>query len=1099
MTDQNKSSPHLPDDMDVLKARILELERKVSDTESVRESLAVSEAKYKTIIDNLKDIIFTNDPNGIVTYVTTSVSQYGYNPQDILGRNMLDFVHPDDYKLAIDVHGKLMSGSSEVSFEIRMLTKDGQVRVIEDYAKNIMSENGKVIGTVGVLRDITEKKAAEEALETMNRELEKYAWQRTVELSKAHKALKKEGRQRKEAEVAKDQSEHLLAGMINFLPDPTFVIDRNSQVLVWNQAMEQLTGIRAKDILGKGNYEYALPFYGKRHPILIDFALNPESRIDKAYMGIRQQGDTFIAEAYTPRLKDGQPVYLWGIAKPYYDAQGVVLGAIESIRDVTTIHNIGAKLGKEVDKFRALYDLALNMSAEKSLDDNLNFIVEKSRALMETDAAYIALIDETKQCLIMHTLSGIRTEAFKKMHIPPDRGPGGVILKTREGGIIDDYFNNDNVTPADKDAVRKEGLASTMAVPICAAEKSLGVLYVSNRRKTSFSKDDLDTLLLFGNLAAVEIVRKRAESELLETASKYRTVFETTGSAMVILEENGMISLVNKEFTKLTGFPKEDIEGKKFWKEFIVPEDIPRLKAEIRNRFPSYEEPVRQYEYRLQDREGRQKNIFLTADLIPGTRKGVASLVDITKRKKAEEELKKAHDELESRVAHRTQQLTAANEGLKELLQKQDVNIDLAKNILAMINPRPNRHMFIDDHTDLFFTAFYLPCYAEGGDHFFIKNFSDRYPGIHKTAISLKDQSGHEVSCILRSIITDLIHNTLLVNTPDLTLEERITHLNKTICDLPFFGEQNFFTAINTEFDHTNLNMRYVSAGHPPFLLIRGQEVACLPALDEAGRNIPAGILGTIHFTAGEIKLQKGDKLIFYTDGFTDIPRRLGEPVFNADDLRKMTLSIIQENQNIPVSLLIARLFNRINGMEKNDKIINFQGFDDDITLLGLELEDHLHEFEDIIQPRDIDELSSCVTQLYRKIKEEWREKKFPAPDTRLQMVLEEALTNAWKHGNQASPSKRIIIRRRYANDAVLEVIDEGNGFDFETFYDPTSRDHILQEHGRGNFIMRVLTEEIIWKEGGRHLLAFFSHQSADIHQRTEVPRFDLWTRLKRK
>ena len=1723
MTDQNKSSPHLPDDMDVLKARILELERKVSDAESVRESLAVSEAKYKTIIDNLKDIIFTNDPNGIVTYVTTSVGQYGYNPQDILGRNMLDFVHPDDWQLAIDIHSKLMSGSSEVSFEIRMLTKDGQVRVIEDCAKNVMSENGKVIGTVGVLRDITEKKAAEEALETMNRELEKYVWQRTMELTRAHEALQKEGRQRKEAEVAKDQSEHLLAEMINFLPDPTFVIDQNSCVLVWNQAMEQLTGILAKDILGKGNYEYSLPFYGKRHPILIDFALNPKSRIDKAYTGIRQQGDTFIAEAYTPRLKDGQPVYLWGIAKPYYDAQGEVLGAIESIRDVTTIHHIGAKLGKEVDKFRALYDLALNMSAEKSLDDNLNFIVEKSRALMETDAAYIALIDETKQCLIMHTLSGIRTEAFKKMHIPPDRGLGGVVLKTREGSIIDDYFNNDKITPADKDAVRKEGLASTMAVPICAAEKSLGVLYVSNRRKTSFtrddletlllfgnlaaveivrkraedttrrnaerigrqnaaimrlatdetiatgdvhrifgmlteaaseavgadrmsvwllsedgdelhcadlyeaskkthvqgmtlqqkdypdyfnaistirkiiaddargnphtreftdsylvplgitsmldtgihvagrlvgvvcfehtgpkrkwqgdeeafantvsalaaqalvnaerhkaendlresekkyrlitermidivwvadmnlrtiyitpsvkavlgfsqeelpmnadeqmtpeslavaaeilarelaceeegnaapdrnvtlvleyyhrdgstrwletligglrneqgkltgfhgvsrditkrklmeeelhesrkrlekiieflpdatlvidqegrviawnqaietmtgvkkedmisrgdyeyalpfygarrpilidyalhpnpdmekrysemkrmgdilfgealtpnlhpgnihlagtasvlhdsrgnviaaiecirdvthiketelklnnelskfralydlalnmsaekslddnlnfiveksralmetdaayialidegtqclvmhtlsgirteafkkmripldrgpgglilktregsiiddyfnndeisqddkdtvrgegltstmavpicaaekslgvlfvsnrrktsfSKDDLETLLLFGNLAAVEIVRKRAESELLETASKYRTVFETTGSAMVILEENGMISLVNKEFTKLTGFPKEDIEGKKFWKEFIVPEDIPRLKTEIRNRFPSYEEPVRQYEYRLQDREGRQKNIFLTADLIPGTRKGVASLVDITKRKKAEEELKKAHDELESRVAHRTQQLTTANEGLKELLQKQDVNIDLAKNILAMINPRPNRHMFIDDHTDLFFTAFYLPCYAEGGDHFFIKNFSDRYPGIHKTAISLKDQSGHEVSCILRSIITDLIHNALLVNTPDLTLEERITHLNKTICGLPFFGEQNFFTAINTEFDHANLNMRYVSAGHPPFLLIRGQEVACLPALDQEGRNVPAGILGTIHFTAGEIKLQKGDKLIFYTDGFTDIPRRLGEPVFNADDLREMTLSIIQENQNIPVSLLIARLFNRINGLEKNDKIINFQGFDDDITLLGLELEDHLHEFEDIIQPRDIDDFSSCVTQLYRKIKEEWQEKKFPAPDTRLQMVLEEALTNAWKHGNQASPSKRIIIRRRYANDAVLEVIDEGNGFDFETFYDPTSRDHILQEHGRGNFIMRVLAEEIIWKEGGRHLLAFFSRQGADIHQRTDVPGFDLWKRMKRK
>lgn len=1099
MTDQNKPSPYLPDDAEVLKARIHELERKVSDAESVRESLAVSEARYKTIIDNLKDVIFTIDVNGFVTYVTTSVGQYGYSPQDILGRNMLEFVHPDDWPLSMEIHNKLMSSSTEVSFEIRMLTKNGQVRVIEDCAKTVVSENAKVIGTVGVLRDITEKKAAEDALETMNRELEKYVWQRTVELTRAHEALQQEGRQRKEAEVAKDRSEHLLAEMINFLPDPTFVIDRNSRVLVWNRAMEQLTGIGAGDILGKGNYEYAVPFYGDRHPILIDFALHPESRTDKDYTDIGQQGDTFIAESYTPHIKTGLPTYLWGIAKPYYNAKGEVRGAIESIRDVTAMHHISTKLGKEADKFRALYDLALNMSAEKSLEDNLNFIVEKSRALMETDAAYIALIDEAGQYLLMHTLSGIRTEAFKKLRIPLDRGLGGLILKTREGRIIDNYFKNDEITPVDKDAVREEGLASTMAVPICAAEKSLGVLYVSNRRRTSFSANDLDTLLLFGNLAAVEIVRKRAESALHETASRYRTVFETTGSAMVILEENGIISLANREFTRMTGYPKEDIEGKKFWREFLAPEDLPRLKAQIRNHWPERLESIRQSEYRLRDREGRHINIFLTADLIPGTRKGVASLVDITKRKKAEEELKKAYDELESRVAQRTQQLTTANEGLKELLKKQDVNIDLAKNILAMINPRPGRHMLINEHTDLFFTAFYLPCYAEGGDHFFIKNFSDRYPGIQKTALSLKDQSGHEVSCILRSIVTDLIHNALLINTPDYSIEERISHLNQTICALPFFGEHNFFTAVNAEFDHATLRMRYVSAGHPPFLLVRGEEVACLPALDESGRNIPVGILGSITFTAGEIQLQKGDKLIFYTDGFTDIPRRLGEPVFSADDLRQMTLSIIAENRNLPVSLLIARLFNRINGLEKNDKIINFQGFDDDITLLGLELEDHLHEFEDIIQPRDIDDFSSCVKQLYRKIKNEWQDKGFPAPDTRLQMVLEEALTNAWKHGNQANPSKRIIVRRRYTNDAVLEIIDEGDGFDFETFYDPTSRDHILRERGRGNFIMRVLTEEILWRNGGRHLLAFFSRQGADIHQRTEMPSFDLWTRLKSK
>jgi PAS domain-containing protein len=66
--------------------------------------------------------------------------------------------------------------------------------------------------------------------------------------------------------VIKD-SEQRLADIIDFLPDPTLVIDKEGLVIAWNRAMEKLTGIRALDILGKGDYEYALPFYKIRRPI----------------------------------------------------------------------------------------------------------------------------------------------------------------------------------------------------------------------------------------------------------------------------------------------------------------------------------------------------------------------------------------------------------------------------------------------------------------------------------------------------------------------------------------------------------------------------------------------------------------------------------------------------------------------------------------------------------------------------------------------------------------------------------------------------------------------------------------------------------------
>ena len=66
-----------------------------------------------------------------------------------------------------------------------------------------------------------------------------------------------------------------LARIIDFIPDATLAIDLKGRVIAWNQAMENLTGIKAIDILGKGNYEYALPFYNCRRPILVDLVLKP--------------------------------------------------------------------------------------------------------------------------------------------------------------------------------------------------------------------------------------------------------------------------------------------------------------------------------------------------------------------------------------------------------------------------------------------------------------------------------------------------------------------------------------------------------------------------------------------------------------------------------------------------------------------------------------------------------------------------------------------------------------------------------------------------------------------------------------------------------
>jgi len=140
---------------------------------------------------------------------------------------------------------------------------------------------------------------------------------------------------RKKAESALRESERLLAGIIDFLPDATLVIDKEGKVISWNQSMEKMTGVKAEKILGKGDYEYALPFYGERRPILIDAVRGFNQGFEKGYNAVKRQEDgTLAAETYIPNLR-GNETYLLGSASALYDSDGNYWGAIESIRDIT--------------------------------------------------------------------------------------------------------------------------------------------------------------------------------------------------------------------------------------------------------------------------------------------------------------------------------------------------------------------------------------------------------------------------------------------------------------------------------------------------------------------------------------------------------------------------------------------------------------------------------------------------------------------------------------------------------------------------------------------------------------------------------------------
>jgi PAS domain S-box-containing protein len=153
--------------------------------------------------------------------------------------------------------------------------------------------------------------------------------------------------------------------MVEWLPDATLAIDTEGKVVAWNRAMEELTGIKAEDMLGKGNYEYSLAFYNTKRPIMVDVVLKPEE-ISRYYSLVEVNNYTVISEFPTPHLRQDSH-NLWGRAMPWYDKDGKILGAIECLRDITERYQYTDGLNKQLDKnqkdIQHLYSVLNNLDS----------------------------------------------------------------------------------------------------------------------------------------------------------------------------------------------------------------------------------------------------------------------------------------------------------------------------------------------------------------------------------------------------------------------------------------------------------------------------------------------------------------------------------------------------------------------------------------------------------------------------------------------------------------------------------------------------------------------------------------------------------------
>lgn len=253
---------------------------------------------------------------------------------------------------------------------------------------------------------------------------------------------------RKHMEEILKESQQRMMDILNFLPDPTLAIDNERRIIIWNRAIEEMTGVPASEMIGQGDYAYTVPFYGERRPQLMDLIWEASGETTSKYPRIEQEGHSFVAEVFCPALYGGKGAWVFAKASPLHDRDGNVIGAIESVRDITDRRRTEEALEKRLvaltlplDEVQGIgFQELFNLDEIQALQDQFAQAAGVASIITDTDGTPITKPSNfcrLCQDIIRQTEKGLKNCYYSDSVIGRYNPQGPIVQPCLSGGLWD--------------------------------------------------------------------------------------------------------------------------------------------------------------------------------------------------------------------------------------------------------------------------------------------------------------------------------------------------------------------------------------------------------------------------------------------------------------------------------------------------------------------------------------------------------------------------------------------------------------------------------------------------------------------------------------